>query len=114
MGLTSALYTGLTGLNSNQFRIDVIGDNIANINTVAFKGGRASFQTQFSQTFSAGSAPGQAEGGTNPMQIGLGSVLGAIQKQFTPGSIETTGVGTDLAVEGNGFFILRKATNEQT
>jgi flagellar hook protein FlgE len=114
MGLTSALYTGLTGLNSNQFRIDVIGDNIANINTVAFKGGRASFQTQFSQTFSAGSAPGQAEGGTNPMQIGLGSVLGAIQKKFTPGSIETTGVGTDLAVEGNGFFILRKAANEQT
>jgi flagellar hook protein FlgE len=113
MGLTSALYTGLTGLNTNQFRIDVIGDNIANINTIAFKGGRATFQTQFSQTFTAGSSPGQAEGGTNPLQIGLGSVLGAIQRQFTPGSIETTGVSTDLAIEGNGFFTLRKATNEQ-
>lgn len=113
MGLTSALYTGLTGLNSNQFRIDVIGDNIANINTVAFKGGRATFQTQFAQTISAGSAPGQGEGGTNPMQIGLGSVLGSIQRTFTPGSIETTGVATDLAMDGNGFFILRKADNEQ-
>ena len=113
MGLTSALYTGLTGLNANQFRIDVIGDNISNINTTAFKGGRATFQTQFSQTISAGSAPGQAEGGTNPTQIGLGSVLGSIQRTFTPGSIETTGVATDLAMDGNGFFVLRKADNEQ-
>lgn len=113
MGLTSALFTGLTGLNSNQFRIDVIGDNIANINTTAFKGGRTTFQTQFAQTFSAGSTPGQSEGGSNPIQIGLGSVLGAIQRTFTPGSIETTGIRTDMAIEGAGFFILRKADNEQ-
>ena len=113
MGLTSALFTGLTGLNSNQFRIDVIGDNIANVNTTGFKAGRTSFQTQFAQTISGGSAPGQPNGGTNPMQIGLGSVLGAIQRGFTPGSIETTGVRTDVAVEGNGFFILRSAENEQ-
>lgn len=113
MGLTSALFTGMSGLNSNQFRIDVIGDNIANLNTIGFKGGRSNFQTQFSQTLSAGSGPGPIEGGTNPLQIGLGSVLGAIKRQFTQGSIETTGVQTDLAVEGDGFFIVNKADNEQ-
>lgn len=113
MGLTSALYTGLSGLNSNQFRIDVIGDNIANLNTIGFKGGRSNFQTQFSQTLSAGSGPGNFEGGTNPLQIGLGSVLGAIKRQFTQGSIETTGVLTDLAVEGDGFFIVNKSDNER-
>jgi len=113
MGLTSALFTGLSGLNANQFRIDVIGNNIANINTVAFKGSRSNFQTQFSQTLSGGSAPGAAEGGTNPLQIGLGSLLGAIQRSFTPGSIETTGVLTDLAIEGPGFFIIRTANNER-
>lgn len=113
MGLTSALFTGLSGLNSNQFRIDVIGDNIANLNTVGFKSGRTNFQTQFSQTLSGGSGPGASEGGTNPLQIGLGSVLGAIKRQFTQGSIETTGVLSDLAIEGEGFFILRKTDNEQ-
>ncbi|MFQ6048354.1 MAG: flagellar hook-basal body complex protein [Phycisphaerae bacterium] len=107
MGLTSALYTGLSGLNANQFRIDVIGDNIANVNTAGFKGSRTMFQTQFAQTFSLGTPPGQTEGGTNPMQVGLGSVLGAIQRDFSPGSIETTGVLTDLAIEGNGFFVLQ-------
>ena len=113
MGLTSALFTGLSGLNSNQYRIQVIGDNIANINTTGFKGTRASFQTQFAQTISGGSVPGQAEGGTNPTQIGLGSVLGSVQRSFLPGSIETTGILTDVAIEGDGFFILRKAGNEQ-
>jgi flagellar hook protein FlgE len=107
MGLTSALYTGLSGLNANQFRIDVIGDNIANVNTTAFKGSRSVFQTQFSQTLSSGSPPTGTSGGTNPTQIGLGSVLGSIQRNFNPGSIETTGVPTDLAIEGDGFFIIQ-------
>lgn len=113
MGLTSALFTGLSGLNANQYRIDVIGDNIANINTIAFKGGRTNFQTQFARTLSGGTRPGEVEGGTNPQQIGLGSILGAIQRNFSQGALETTGIVTDLAIEGPGFFIVRKADNER-
>ncbi len=113
MGLTSALYTGLSGLNSSQFSLDVIGDNIANLNTTAFKGSRSLFQTQFARTISAGTKPTDAQGGTNPMQIGLGSTVGAIQRTFTPGAIETTGVPSDLAIEGDGFFVLRTPENEQ-
>jgi flagellar hook protein FlgE len=113
MGLTSALYTGLTGLNNSQFRLDVIGDNIANLNTTGFKGSRTLFQTQFSRTISAGTKPNGTQGGTNPMQVGLGSAIGAVQRTFTPGSVETTGVPSDLAIEGDGFFVLRTPENEQ-
>lgn len=113
MGLTSALYTGLSGMNASQFRLDIIGDNIANINTTGFKGSRTLFQSQFSRTLAAGTKPGALQGGTNPVQIGLGATIGAIQRSFTPGSVETTGVPSDLAVEGDGFFVLRTPENER-
>lgn len=113
MGLTSAMYTGLTGLNANQFRIDTIGNNVANVNTTAFKGSRANFENQFSLLMSAGSGPSEASGGTNPSQIGMGTMLSNVQKNFTAGPIETTGLPTDMAIEGAGFFIVRTATGEQ-
>lgn len=113
MGLTSALYTGLSGLNSSQFSLDVIGDNIANLNTTGFKGSRTLFQTQFARTLSAGTKPGAGQGGTNPLQVGLGSSVGAIQRSMLPGSVETTAVPSDLAIEGNGFFVLRTPENEE-
>ena len=113
MGLTSALYTGLSGLNANQARIDTIGNNIANVNTTAYKSSRSLFQTQFSHTLSFGTAPSDVTGGVNPMQVGLGVVLGSIQRDFTPGSLETTGIASDLAIEGNGFFVLRRGSNQQ-
>ena len=112
MGLTSALFTGLSGLNSSQFQLDVIGDNIANINTTGFKGSRTLFQTQFARTLSAGTKPNGSSGGTNPSQVGLGSTIGSIQRSFSAGSIETTGIQSDLAIEGNGFFVLRTPENE--
>jgi flagellar hook protein FlgE len=71
------------------------------------------FQTQFAQTLSSGTRPGNVEGGTNPSQIGLGSALGSIQRIFEQGSIETTGVKSDLAVEGSGFFVLQSASGQQ-
>src|SRR5204863_7271369 len=71
------------------------------------------FQTQFAQTLRAGTAPSGSNGGTNPSQLGLGSALGAVQRLFTPGSIQATGFPTDMAVEGDGFFVLRTASNEQ-
>lgn len=113
MGLTSAMFTGLTGLNSNQFSIDTISDNVANMNTTGYKSHRAMFQTQFARTLTTGSPPTANEGGTNPLQIGMGSGVGAVQRLHTPGSLETTGVPTDLAIEGTGFFILAESDNKQ-
>ena len=78
MGLTSSLYTALSGLNVNQLKLDVTGNNIANVNTTAFKSSTVSFQSQFSQTFSFGSRPTDTTGGSNPTQIGLGAVSGPI------------------------------------
>jgi len=113
MGLTSALFTGLSGLNTSQSRLDVIGDNIANVNTTAFKGSRVLFQTQFARTLSTGTKPSATQGGTNPNQIGLGSIIGSIQRSFQPGALETTGIPSDLAIEGQGFFVMRTPDNEQ-
>lgn len=113
MGLTTAMYTGLTGINANQTRISTIGHNIANVNTHAFKGSRTLFQSQLSQTLSLGTPPNAASGGTNPMQIGLGVVVGATQRNFQPGSIETTGIASDLALDGRGFFVLRDIGGRQ-
>jgi flagellar hook protein FlgE len=109
MGLTSAMYTGLTGLNVNQTRIETIGNNIANVNTNAFKGSRTLFQTQFAQTLSEGTAPSDTSGGTNPMQVGLGALVATTQRTTTPGSLETTGLSGDLALEGPGYFVVRDA-----
>jgi len=108
MGLTSALFSGLTGMKTNEFRMDVIGNNIANVNTYAFKSSRANFQTQFLNTLSFGSAPDGTFGGTNPIQIGTGSTVGAVSKDFSGGAPETTGRKSDLAIQGQGLFILAK------
>ena len=107
MGITSSLITGLSGLTSNQSKLDVIGNNIANVNTVGFKSSRLDFKTQFSQSFSYGSAPNGDLGGTNPLQIGMGVVQGAVSRDFNDGSREVTGVTSNLAIEGDGFFILK-------
>ncbi|NLX13318.1 MAG: flagellar hook-basal body complex protein [Phycisphaerales bacterium] len=107
MGLSTAMYTALTGMNSNQFTIDTVGNNIANLNTISYKSNRATFENQFSLMLSAGTAPGATTGGTNPTQMGLGSTLGSVQKNFQPGAIETTGVPTDIAIEGNGFLVIQ-------
>ncbi len=114
MGLTTAMFTGLTGLNANQFRIDTIGDNIANVNTTAFKSSRAMFQNQFALVMSGGTAPNGPSGGTNPSQLGLGTLLSSVQRNMQSGSIEATGVPTDLAIEGAGFFIVTGPNNQQS
>lgn len=106
MGLTSALFAGLTGMKANEFRMDVIGNNIANVNTYGYKAARADFQAQFSTTFSFGSAPSGAFGGTNPLQVGAGVTVGATRRNFAGGAPETTGMKTDLAIQGQGMFIL--------
>lgn len=110
MTLSASLFSGLTGLVAHQTRMDVIGDNIANVNTAGFKSGRVLFSTAFSRSLGIGSSPTGQLAGVNPQQIGLGAGVSSITKDFSQGSIETTGVATDLAIEGNGFFILRDET----
>lgn len=106
MGLTTSLYTGLSGLAANSQTIDVTGNNIANVNTNAFKSSRVNFETAIAQTPRSGSAPSGAIGGTNPAQVGLGTRLGSITADFSNGALSSTGVATDLAIEGDGFFIV--------
>ncbi len=106
MGLTTSLFTGLTGLNASSEMLTVTGNNISNVNTTAFKRSRISFETQILQTLSNGSAPSGELGGTNPSQVGLGTRLATIRRDFSSGALQPTGVATDMAVEGNGFFIV--------
>ncbi len=106
MGLTTSLFTGLTGLAAGSTSISVAGNNIANVNTNAFKSSRVNFETQISQTLGSGSAPDGSRGGTNPNQVGLGNQIGSVTRNFENGAIGPTGVNTDLALEGDGFFIV--------
>ncbi|MEX0655200.1 MAG: flagellar hook-basal body complex protein [Phycisphaeraceae bacterium] len=106
MGLTTALYTGRTGLNANSMMLSVTGNNIANANTTAFKASRAEFETLISQTLSSGSPPTAERGGSNPAQVGLGVRL-ANSRDFSDGALQPTGNSTDMAIEGNGFFAVR-------
>ncbi len=104
-----SMFSGVSGLRAHQTRMDVIGNNIANVNTVAFKSGRVTFQEIFSETLRGASAPNleTGRGGTNPMQIGLGLGVNAIDTIMTRGSTQRTDNPTDLAIEGEGFFIVR-------
>jgi len=106
MASTTALFTGLSGLISNSRRLDVIGNNISNVNTTAFKSNRMQFTPTFSRNFTLGTAPGANSGGTNPGQVGLGVTVAGTQRNFNNGAIGATGVATDVAIEGDGFFIV--------
>ena len=113
MGLASALSTSLTGLTAAETTIDVVGNNLANSNTVGFKGSDATFATQFLQTQSLGSGPTEANGGTNPRQVGLGTMVASITPDFQQGTIEISSSPTDMAIQGDGFFIVQGNSGEQ-
>src|SRR5688572_12955938 len=108
MASTTALYTGLSGLLVNARKLDVIGNNIANANTTAFKSNRMMFATQFSRTYNPGSAPSGDDGGTNPTQVGLGVTIAGTQRDFNSGSVSATGDPRDLAIDGKGFFVINR------
>ncbi len=99
-----SMYSGISGLRNFQTKLDVIGNNIANVNTYGFKKGRTVFKDLYSQTVAAASAPGENRGGVNPKQVGLGSQLSTIDTIHSPGSTQFTGNTLDLAIEGDGFF----------
>src|SRR5213079_205412 len=114
MGLTSTLFTGLSGLDVNQTKLNVVGNNIANVNTVAFMASRALFKPQFYVTDQPGSPSTGVFGGENPSQRGLGAVVSSIEKDFSNGAIEPTGRATDLAIDGDGFFVVQGKEQKYT
>ncbi|MBP2628622.1 MAG: flagellar hook protein FlgE [Firmicutes bacterium] len=107
-----SLYAGISGLRNHQTRMDVIGNNIANVNTIGFKGSRVNFQDMLSQTMQGASAATGDRGGTNPVQIGMGMGVASIDTIFTDGSFQTTGKQNDLAISGQGFFVLSDGINQ--
>ncbi|BDG59358.1 flagellar hook protein FlgE [Caldinitratiruptor microaerophilus] len=108
-----SMFAGVVGLQAHQIRMDVIGNNIANVNTTGFKASRATFYDLLSQTLRSASRPQNQRGGTNPMQIGLGVGLASIVPSMTPGAPQVTGRNTDMAITGDGFFVLRGPTGGQ-
>lgn len=102
-----SLYAGVSGLQNHQTRMDVIGNNISNVNTTGFKRGRVNFQDMISQQLSGSAKPTDELGGVNPKDIGLGMSIATVEQVFTQGNLQTTGVSTDVAIQGNGFFILK-------
>ena len=103
MSLTSSLFSGVSGLASLGSSMTVIGDNIANVNTIGFKSSRTTFQDLLSQTVATN---------TGTAQVGRGSAVGTISGQFSQGSFESTESPTDLAIGGEGFFIVRDPNME--
>lgn len=104
--MSQAFFTSIAGIAAAQSKIDVVADNIANMNTVAFKSSNLTFQNVYSRMISAGTSPSTESGGTNPKQVGLGVTIGSITRNFTNGTIQSTGRSEDLNIQGNGFFTL--------
>ncbi len=111
--MMASLFSGVSGLKNHQTKLNVIGNNIANINTIGFKGSRVNFQEALVQTTKGAGRPTSVSGGTNPIQLGLGMQVASIDTLFQQGGLETTGQITDLAIQGNGFFILGDNNNNR-
>ena len=104
-----SLFSGVSGLQNHQTRMDVIGNNISNINTTGFKRNRVNFQDLLYQQLQGAARPTEDLGGVNPKEVGLGMSIASIDTIHIQGSLQTTGVQTDLAIIGNGFFVLDDA-----
>ena len=101
-----SMFTAVSALRNHQTYMNVVGNNIANVNTTAFKTGRITFQDIMSQTVRGSSAPSATRGGINPAQLGLGMTMGAIDMINGQGDLQPTGRTTDLAIQGDGYFIV--------
>jgi flagellar hook protein FlgE len=112
MALIRSLFSGVSGLKNHQTMMDVIGNNIANVDTVGYKGSRVTFSDTFNQFYRSGMNPTDTQGGVNTFQIGLGSKVSSIDRNWTQGPTESTSSTTDLALQGPGLFVLK--SNGQT
>ena|SRR5699024_5170723 len=101
-----SMYSGISGMKNFQTKLDVIGNNIANVNTTGFKKGRITFQDLMSQTSSPAQGSGDGRGGINPIQVGTGTTIGSIDNVHTQGFRQNTERPLDLMIEGDGFFVL--------
>ncbi len=102
-----SLFAAVSGLRNHQFSLSVIGNNLANLNTIGFKSGRALFQEMLSETVRGASRPTEDRAGTNPLQVGLGMTVAAVDTQFGQGQLQLTGNMMDMAIQGKGFFVMR-------
>jgi flagellar hook protein FlgE len=107
-----SMYSGISGMKNFQTKLDVIGNNIANVNTYGFKKGRVTFKDTMNQTISGASAATQNKGGKNPMQVGLGSTIASIDTIDTQSSLQTTGRALDLAISGDGYFVVKQGQSQ--
>ena len=112
MGLRD-MFSAISGLQANSTWLDVIGNNISNVNTIAYKASRVEFSDQFSQTLFGGNGdnPSIGTGGVNPEQIGLGTRVASITTLFTEGALQNTGISTDMAIVGNGFLVAKSGSS---
>lgn len=101
-----SMFAGVSGLRSHQTMMDVVGNNIANVNTAGYKSAQVTFEEALTQTLQGPAGSGTSRGGTNPLQIGLGVKVASIDGVFTQGATQVTGRPSDLAISGDGFFIL--------
>ncbi len=113
MALLNSLFSGVSGLKNHQAMMDVIGNNIANVNTIGYKGSRITFSDTFNQMIKSGTNPEDGSGGTNSMQVGLGMKVNSIDRNWNQGTFERTGITTDLALQGDGLFILNNNGTQQ-
>ena len=104
--MLQAMYSGISAIEAQQTSMDVIGNNIANVNTTAYKSGRVTFEDQLSQTIQGASSPSTNVGGTNPQQVGLGVRVASIDTVMAQGGLQSTARPTDMAIQGNGYFML--------
>src|SRR5688572_8558038 len=104
--MIQALLAGVASIKAQQTRMNVIGNNLANVNTTAFKGSRVTFQDMLAQTIRGATRPSPASGGTNPVQFGLGVLVGGTDTNNEQGSLNATNRPTDLALQGNGYFMV--------
>lgn len=107
MPLLNSMISGVSGLKNHQLMMDVVGNNIANVNTVGYKQSRITFAESFSQNVRSGKQPNQFSGGQNTFQIGFGTKLNSIDRNWYQGTFERTGIVTDLALQGDALFILK-------
>ena len=110
--MVKSMYSGISGLRAHQQKMDVIGNNIANVNTFGYKAGRVTFKESLYQTTSASSNGNDVFGGSNPSQIGYGSQIGTIDLMFSSGAFAPTDSATDCMIDGQGFFILGPKNEE--
>lgn len=111
MAIIGSIFAGVSGLQSHQSFMDLIGNNISNVNTIGFKAGRMTFQEVFALTLRGASRPANT-GGKNPFQLGAGTTVASIDTMFSQGQLESTELVTDLAIQGKAFFILNDGNRE--